>query len=181
MMFYYALYFVIFLVILEAITVIGVLLSYTIIPRFWGDAPYVGSKREKVERMLRLAKLIETDRVVDLGSGDGRLVFAAARKGVDEAVGYEIHPLLVWRSKVLAKLLRLPQATFRAQSFWDVSLSEFNVVFVYQLPRVMIRLAKKFSEELPPGARIISNSFELPGWEPIVEEEGVRMYQKKTS
>ncbi len=161
------------------IVVVGIFLSYTIIPHFWGDAPYVGSKREKVERMLRLAKLTETDRVVDLGSGDGRLVFAAAKEGVDEAVGYEIHPILVWRSKILAKLFRLPQAVFRSQSFWDVSLSEFNVVFVYQLPRVMIRLAKKFSEELPLGARIISNSFELPGWEAILEEEGVRMYQKK--
>lgn len=175
---FYVLCALILLIVLGVIGVIGVFLSYTIIPRFWGDAPYVGSKQEKVARMLRLAKLEETDRVVDLGSGDGRLVFAAAKQGVDEAVGYEIHPVLVWRSKLFAKLLRLSNATFRAQSFWEVSLSEFNVVFVYQLPRVMIRLAKKFSDELPPGARIISNSFELPGWEPILEEEGVRMYQK---
>lgn len=177
----YVLYSIVLLIVLGTVGVIALFISYTVIPRVWGDAPYVGSKREKVERMLRVAKLTETDRVVDLGSGDGRLVFAAARKGVDEAVGYEIHPVLVWRSKFLALVLRLPNAIFRAQSFWDISLSEFNVVLVYQLPRVMIRLAKKFSEELPPGARIISNSFELPGWEPILEDEGVRMYQKKAS
>ena len=176
---YYFLLAIVFLVVIGAIGVISLFLSYTIIPRFWGDAPYVGSKKAKVERMLRLAQLSETDRVVDLGSGDGRLVFAAARKGVDEAVGYEIHPFLVWRSTVLAKILRLPNAHFIAKSFWDVSLSEFNVVLVYQLPRVMIRLAQKFSAELPTGARIISNSFELPGWEAVVEEEGVRIYQKK--
>ncbi len=176
----YVLYFIIFCILGFAILAVTLFISYTVIPRLWGDAPYVGSKREKVEKMLRLAKLVSTDRVVDLGSGDGRLVFAAAKQGVAEAVGYEIHPVLVWRSRLLAKLLRLPNATFRSQSFWDISLREFNVVLVYQLPRVMIRLAKKFSDELPPGAKIISNSFELPGWEPILEEPGVRVYQKKS-
>ncbi len=175
----FVLYFVIFLIVVLVVTVVAVSVSYTLIPRLWGDAPYVGSKRERVAIMGRLAALTPADRVVDLGSGDGRLVFAAAKQGVKEAVGYEIHPVLVWRSRMLAKWLRLPNAHFRAQSFWDISLSEYTVVLVYQLPRVMIRLAKKFTEELPPGARVISNSFELPGWEVVREEGGVRLYQKR--
>lgn len=106
----YVLYFIIFCILGFAILAVALFISYTVIPRLWGDAPYVGSKREKVEKMLRLAKLVPTDRVVDLGSGDGRLVFAAAKQVVAEAVGYEIHPVLAWRYKLLAKLLRLPNA-----------------------------------------------------------------------
>lgn len=161
------------------IAVVGLFLSYTFIPRFWGDAPFVGSKAQRVERMVRLAKLTNQDRVTDLGSGDGRIIFAAARAGVREAIGYEIHPFLVWKARFFARLHRLPHARFKAVSFWDISLRDTTVVFVYQLPRVMIRLAKKFDQELPPGARIVSNEFVLPGWNLLAEEEGVHLYQKE--
>ncbi len=167
------------LITLGACTVIVAYVSYTLVPMIWGDAPLVGTQRKKLARMLELAKLTNQDHVIDLGSGDGRLVFGAARAGVKQAVGYEIHPLLVWRSRLFAKLFRLPNARFVRQSFWDVSFAEADVVFVYQLPRAMIRLAKKFTDELPAGARIISNTFELPGWEPIQREEGIWVYQKK--
>lgn len=167
------------LITLGACVLIAAYVSFTLVPMIWGDAPLVGTQRKRLTRMLQLAELTTQDRVIDLGSGDGRLVFGATRAGVKQAVGYEIHPLLVWRSRLFANLFRLPNAHFVRRSFWGVTFTDVDVVFVYQLPRAMIRLAKKFAEELPPGARIISNTFELPGWEPIHTEEGIWVYQKE--
>jgi len=168
--------FLLFAVVLFAFGYVVLIVSYTVIPRLKGDAPYVVSANDRVERMIRLAGLALTDRVIDLGSGDGRLVFASARAGVASAVGVEIHPALVWRSRIIARFRRLRNATFVCGSFWETPLADVDVVFVYQLPRVMEKLAEKFRRELPDGARIVSNAFLLPGWTPVAEEGNVRLY-----
>ena len=149
---------------------------YGLLPALFGGAPYMPTNAALVQIMLDLAHIQAADRVVDLGSGDGRLVIAAARKGAQEAVGYEIDVWNVWKARRWARHLGLRNAQFVHASFWKISLSEFNVVFVYGLPPYMARLAEKCRAELAPGTRIVSLLYDLPGWEPTVVQEGIRLY-----
>ena len=150
---------------------------------FWsmatGGGPYVPSKNERVANMLALAGIKPTDRVVDLGSGDGRIVFAAAAAGAKEAVGYEIHPVLVWWSHFRCR--RMPngeRCRFIRQSFWHADFHGFDVVFLYQLPKTMRRLTDKLRDQLPADVRVVSNAFELPGWRQVAEKDRIFLYQK---
>ncbi len=131
-----------------------------------------------VKAMIRLAGLKASDRVVDLGSGDGRLVLAAANAGVSEATGYEIDGWNVWKANREAKRLKRANTRFICRSFWTVSLHEVDVVFVYGLPPYMARLAEKCAAELPSGARVVSLLYELPGWRSLKTQEGIHLYQK---
>lgn len=144
----------------------------------WG-APYLPTHQELVKIMIRLARLQPTDRVVDLGSGDGRIVIAAAQARVRSAIGYEIDSMKVKAARTTASQLALTNASFEATSFWKVSLREADVVFVYTLPPYLPRIQKKLSAELRPGARVVTLLAKLPGWTPLSEEEDVRVYQIK--
>lgn len=149
-----------------------------LLPLFHYGGPYVPSRQEDVDRMVELAKLTASDRVADLGSGDGRIVIAAAKTGVQDALGIEINGALVKSSRMSAKRLGLANARFEARSFWDADVSDRTVIFLYQVPYAMKRLETKLREELPVGARIISNDFRFVDWQPVHEEAHVRVYTK---
>lgn len=156
-------------------------LSWILPSLFAGGGPYVPTSPESVEVMVRLARLKPIDKVCDLGSGDGRIVIAAAQAGAGEAIGYEIDPRLIKLSQKNALAAGVPAHTahFIRRSMWKADLHDVNVVFLYQISYAMTRLSKKLKDELPAGARIISSSFVLPGWEPVKEEGGVKVYVKK--
>jgi hypothetical protein len=104
---------------------------------------------------------------VDLGSGDGRVVFRAARENMfGRSVGYEINPAL----HAFASLRRLvtprywKSTSFYMSDLWKVTLREYDVVAVYGLSPIMGRLGKKMERELRPGSIVVSNVFEIPGW-----------------
>lgn len=140
-------------------------------------APFVPSNDERVVEMLRMAAIKEGERVVDLGSGDGRLVVAAARQGAISH-GREIG-LFLWlwsQANIAASGLR-GNASTSCGDFWQLPLHEVDVVFVYLLPRHMERLERKLRSELQPGSRIVSNAFTFPGWEPEeANGQGVYLY-----
>lgn len=130
----------------------------------WNGALYIPTDRRRVEAMLDAAELSEGDRLVDLGSGDGRLVIAAAQRGVP-SVGYEVNPFLVWLSRRQAKRAGVGTlAHFELCDFWNVDLSGFNVVTVFGISRIMQRLEQKLEHELRPGSRVVCNLFPLPNW-----------------
>lgn len=136
---------------------------------FLSGGPFVPSKKDSVAIMVNLANLKAGERVVDLGSGDGRLVFAAAEKGVN-ATGYEVSwPAWAW-SRLLQILGRHGGELRRANAF-KVSLKEADVVFCYLFPDTMLKLKPKLEQELPEGARVISNRFTVPGW-PVSQQQG---------
>ncbi len=167
------------LLVILALNVIGLWwVSQLLLPLFYYGGPYVPSRQEDVDRMVGLAKLSATDRAADLGSGDGRIVIAAAKAGVADALGIEINGALVRSSRVAAKRLGLANARFEARSFWDADVSDRTVIFLYQVPYAMRRLETKLRDELPAGARIISNDFTFVDWQPAHEEDHVRVYVK---
>ncbi len=149
-----------------------------LLPIFFRGAPYVPTVSQTMEVMLRLANLSPDDHVIDLGSGDGRMVIVSAKKGVASAVGYEIHPGLV---KLANRNIKKAQLNHIAQvkhaSMWNADVHEATVVFLYQLPYVMKKLGEKLQAELPPGARIVSNAFSIPDWTPTGKEANVYLYK----
>jgi len=104
---------------------------------------------------------------VDLGSGDGRVVFRAARENLfNKSIGYEINPAL----HIFANFRRLitPQywnsTSFYMRDIWKIKLNQYDVVAVYGLAPIMDKLGKKLEKELQPGSIVVSNVFSIPGW-----------------
>jgi len=141
-------------------------------------ALYIPTDTELVDKMLAVAKLRQGDTLVDIGSGDGRLVIAAARQGI-EAKGFEINPLLVWLSnrKIQKEgLEKLAHVTWR--DFWSADLSPYSVVTVFGIAHIMHRLERKLQAELKSGTRVVCNLFPLPTWEGE-KKDGAFVYVKK--
>ncbi len=134
--------------------------------------------KEKIEKAIELVKLQSGEKIVDLGSGDGRILIACAKKG-GRAVGFEINPFLVWKANRNIKkagLENLAQAKWR--NFWWQGLSSFDIVFVYGIGHIMRGLEKKLQKELKPGAKVVSFIFQFPNWQPQIGENGIYIYQK---
>ena len=128
------------------------------------DTPFVITPTNVVSAMLELAKVGDGDRLIDLGSGDGRIVLAAAQRGA-VGIGIEIDASLVQRSRESARRLKLEdRATFVTQDLFDTDFSNADVVTLYLLPDVNKRLAPKLLSTLKPGARIVSHDYDLGGW-----------------
>ncbi len=130
-------------------------------------APFVPLEPEVVEEVMKLAKINEGDIYYDLGSGDGRLVVAAALRGVKEAYGIEIDPLRVLYSRFWLKFLRLKNARIIKENIFKVDLSDASVVSLYLLQSTNNKLMEKLKRELGKGTRVVSVAFSLPGWEPL--------------
>jgi cyclopropane fatty-acyl-phospholipid synthase-like methyltransferase len=140
-------------------------------------AAFWPTSKNKLEHMFKLAKITSADHVADLGSGDGRIIFRAAECGAARAVGYEIDPY--WYNMSMKKHRASPyveKIQFFKKSFWEADFSSFTVVFLYQGKHILKDLVKKLQNELPNGARVISNAFCLPNWEPEAELEKVFLY-----
>ncbi len=130
-------------------------------------APFVTTPTEVVDRMLALAGTNASDYVVDLGSGDGRVVIEAARKFGARSLGLELDPKLVALSREKASAAGVAGRTeFRVEDVLRADFSRATVVTVYLLPSLMAQLAPTFLDGLQPGSRIVTHAFPLPSWKP---------------
>ena len=151
---------------------------YGTIIGFAMGAPFVRSKKEKIAGMIALAGVSAEDTVVDLGSGDGSLVIAAARAGARAAVGVEMNPLLVWYSRLCIWRAGLGhRARIIRGSFYDSPLDTADVALMYLWPSTVEKLGEKMKRELKPGARIVSSAFPIPGWVPIESRQNIFLYR----
>ena len=129
------------------------------------DVVWVPTPPELVEAMLNLAKVTPQDFVMDLGSGDGRNVIAAAKRGA-RAVGVEFNPKMVELSKRNATAAGVgDKATFVEGDMYQADISKASVMALFLLPSNMLQLRQKFLD-LRPGSRIVSNTFGIEGWTP---------------
>ena len=152
--------------------------------RFPGpDAPFVATPENVTLEMLRLAAVTAEDAVFDLGSGDGRVVIAAARDFGAHGVGVEIDPTLVATSRDAAAAAGVAaRVTFLWEDLFTTDLTGATVVTLYLNDDVNLKLRPKLLRELAPGARVVSHQFDMGDWEPDRvhdvrgRERGYRLY-----
>ncbi len=129
--------------------------------------PFITTPGEVVERMLELAGTGSGDLVVDLGSGDGRIVIIAAQKYGARGLGIELDQRLVEKSRANARAANVAdRVTFVQGDVLASEISQATVVTVYLLPSLIGQLQPRFIGELKPGTRIVSHAFSMAGWKP---------------
>lgn len=133
------------------------------------DVIWVPTPQSLVDKMLDMAKVTPKDRLMDLGSGDGRTVITAAKRGLT-AQGIEYNPDLVELSRQNAKREGVAdRATFVAEDLFTTDLSKADVITMFLLSTINEKLRPKILE-LPPGTRVVSNTFRMGDWEPDASE-----------
>jgi methyltransferase family protein len=130
-------------------------------------APFITTPGSVVERMLELAGTQPSDVVMDLGSGDGRIVIAAARQFGARGIGIELDRGLVEESRRNAQLAKVAErVSFVQGDVLTADLSPASVVTLYLLPGLIGKLQPRFIYELKPGTRIVAHAFGMAGWRP---------------
>jgi predicted TPR repeat methyltransferase len=131
------------------------------------DVPYIQTPQDVVDEMLRLANVQATDKLYDLGSGDGRIVVTAATKFGTRGVGVDLDPERVQEAKNNARRAGVTDLVeFRQQDLFNTDLRDATVVTLYLLPEINLRLRPKLLQELKPGTRIVSHAFDMGDWQP---------------
>jgi len=127
------------------------------------DVVWVPTPQELVDKMLEMAKLTPKDFLIDLGSGDGRTVITAAKRG-SKALGIEYNPDMVELSRRnAAKEGVSDKASFVKADLFESDFSQAQVITMFLLPSINIKLRPKILD-LKPGTRIVSNSFDMEDW-----------------
>ncbi|MBU1089678.1 50S ribosomal protein L11 methyltransferase [Patescibacteria group bacterium] len=151
---------------IDIVAILGVFLLLALFYFFTAGffrSPFIPSNRKTIEKMLRVAKIKKGERVIDLGCGDGRIVFLAEKKFHAKAEGYEIS-IFVWLLAQINRFFKCAKSKIYRRNFFEADLRRADVVFCYLLPEVMKKLSPKFKRELKHGARVVSASFSLPNF-----------------
>jgi hypothetical protein len=136
------------------------------------DVPYVPTRYPVVAKMLEMAKVGPDDYVIDLGSGDGRILVAAAKDRGARGFGVDIDPQRIAEAKTHAEAAGVQdRVTFRRQDLFKTPIDEATVLTMYLLPEVNLRLRPRILAELRPGSRVVSHAFDLGDWRPDDREE----------
>lgn len=131
------------------------------------DTPFVATPAPVVMEMLRMAGVTENDTVYDLGCGDGRVVVTAAARFHARAVGVEIDPLLVAKSRANAAAAGVSDlVTIVQQDIFRTDIRNASVVALYLLPGVNALLIPTLMEQLKPGSRVVSHMHDMGEWQP---------------
>jgi tRNA A58 N-methylase Trm61 len=138
-------------------------------------APFFPLDSKVIGRIMNLADLKKGEIFYDLGSGDGRLVIAAALRGA-KAYGIEIDRFRAWYSRLRISLLGLKdKATIIQKNFFEVDLSEADVITSYLLQKTNDRLIPKLNKEVKKGARVLGIAFSFSGWQPTkIDKRGTK-------
>jgi ubiquinone/menaquinone biosynthesis C-methylase UbiE len=131
------------------------------------DVHYVPTPQVVVDRMLDMAKVTAEDFVIDLGSGDGRIVVTAARKFGARGMGVDLDPTRIQDARANAKKNGVEdKVTFVQQNLFDTKISDASVVTMYLLQRLNIELRPRLLDVLKPGTRVASHDFSMGDWTP---------------
>ena len=132
--------------------------------------PYVPTPQPVVDRMLEIAKVGAQDYLIDLGSGDGRIVVTAAQKYGARGFGVDLNPVRIQEAEDNAKRAGVTdRAAFYQRDLFETDLSSASVITMYLLPQVNLELRPRLLE-LKPGTRIVSHDFSMGDWKPDQQE-----------
>jgi ribosomal protein L11 methylase PrmA len=148
------------------------------------DIGYIPTPFEVVNATLALAKVSADDIVYDLGSGDGRMVIAAAQHKGACGIGIDIDPQRIQEAEENAKKAGVSdRVKFHQQDLFKSKFGEATVVFLYLLPHLNLKLRPELFRQLKPGTRIVSRDFDMGEWKPEqviqitnIEEESTLFY-----
>jgi len=154
------------------------------------DLPYVATKKGRIGTIIRLANIKKGETVIDLGSGDGRLLFAAAQKGA-RAIGYEINPFLIIFTRIGARIKGLDHSRsvlrsskahsgsviVKRENLWKANLKVADVVFVYGRKKTMQKFEDFVYRNAKKGTRIVVNTNPFPNKRPIKSENEIFLYR----
>lgn len=131
------------------------------------DVVYVPTPYQVVTRMLEMADVTPTDKVIDLGSGDGRIAIAAVRdRGAQSALGIDLDPERISEAKKNAEQDGVAdRVTFEQGDLFKKNISEANVLTLYLLPNLNLRLRPVILDTLQPGSRVVSHAFTMDDWQ----------------
>ncbi|MFC1655635.1 50S ribosomal protein L11 methyltransferase [Patescibacteria group bacterium] len=147
--------FLIFVFLLTATALVGIVLR----------VPYVPTKKNVMDKVLDEISLKKGETFMDLGCGDARMLIEAEKRRKINAVGYEIAPL-VYILAIIRKLMNGSKAKIHFKNFFKEKLDKADVIFCYLMPHELKRLAKKLKKECKKGTRIVSNTFKIQGLKP---------------
>ena len=139
-------------------------------PQRQPDVAFVPTPAKVIDTMLKIAEVTSEDVVYDLGCGDGRIVIAAAKTYGARGVGIDIDPKRIEEAKANAQKEGVAdRVSFRLDDLFETDISEANVVSLYLLPTLNMKLRPKLWEDLAVGTRIVSHAFNMGVWEPEQE------------
>jgi len=134
------------------------------------DVPFVPTSVEAVQAMLKLADVKKSDVVYDLGCGDGRIVVAAAKDFGAHGVGIDINPVRISEAKENARKAGVTDMVrFEENDLFQADIHDATVVTLFLLTSVNLKLRPKLLQDLKPGTRIVSNTFDMGDWKPVKE------------
>ncbi|MFX1483417.1 MAG: SAM-dependent methyltransferase [Promethearchaeota archaeon] len=140
-------------------------------------APWTPIPRDTAREMLELANVTQDDTVVDLGSGDGRIIIMAAKEFGAKAIGIEVDPFrIIWSRWNVKRSGVQEKVQVVSGNFFDLDLSEATVVTVFQRTGTNNRLKAKLTNELNPGTRVVSYIHLFEGWSPVKAVEDSKIY-----
>lgn len=150
-----------------------VLASAALVPAHGAEAnvPYVPTPQSIVERMLEIGKAGPQDYVIDLGSGDGRIVVTAAKKYGARGFGVDLNPTRISEANENARRAGVAdKVAFYQRDLYATDLSQATLITMYLLPRVNLELRPRILD-LKPGTRVVSHDFSMGEWKPELHEE----------
>lgn len=138
----------------------------------WGDTPYVQTPQNVVDTMLEIAKVGPGDYVIDLGSGDGRMVITAAKKYGARGFGVDLdRKLVALANRNAAKAGVADRAVFYERDLHATDVSSATVMSIYLLPEVNLMIRSRLLATLRPGTRIVSHDYGMGAWSPDYQVE----------
>lgn len=154
-----------------------VLVVFVFSPIFLG-VPFLPTHRKQAKKMMELAEIKTGTKVIDLGSGAGRLLFLAAKNGAT-AIGYELNPFLVWWTRLVIFLTgQQKKIIVYYKSIYDADISDADVILLFLYPPHMKKLTDKIFSEAKDGAKIVSYAFQFTDRTPIAKEQALYVYKK---
>ncbi len=165
-----------FLLFLCLVSVLCVVVAIVFLSFGFPLLPFVPSAMNRVEALVSISGVNAGEKVVDIGSGDGRIVIAFATQGAI-AHGYEINPLLVWWSRRQIRKRGLEkQAYIYQKNFWNADFSSYDIIALYGIDPIMKRLEAFLLPQLKKGARIVVSGTTFPSLPLAKEQDNVRLY-----
>lgn len=146
---------------------------FSVVAQLMGS-PYVPTKQKEVEYILKKAELKKDQVLIELGSGDGRVIRTAVSRYKVQGIGVEIHPLLLLWSKLYCRIQKLPlksgSITFKRENFFKTDVTKADVIFLFLMPNTLKKLREKFIKECKKNTLVISHGFKIDGWEAFLQQ-----------